>query len=587
MATSNPIPAQYNTPQLQAYLSALSPAPSAGGGGSPNYYGPGAGVPGNYTPPATSIGGGYATTGQVIGQGDYNYGGSNYTPQMPKGGAVVGAGDIGTGTVNIPQPPKPVNYTGTILGNNTGLSPTGVLNPDGTIQIPQQTADGKASEGGSLADIIREMSGVYQKPESQADIYNTLEAASGLEAKKSAVRTYTNQINAITAQAQADQLSTIGQGRGVPEVIIGGQQAQISKEAAIKVLPIQAQLSAAQGDLEQAQSHVDKLFQIYSADSMAKTEYYNRVAEKSYDIFSKKEQQKLDDIRAEKKAQADALQRDIDYQRDLSKQAIGQGAVFTQISSLRPPVLGSKTYAQDLAKYQKDLAVAGGKIRNVGDEIAMANLNISRANLAINQAKLKMDLDASKPIDVASIVSNPNLPASEKNTAVITSLLKNPKISGTTRTQSANALAVVNSLQTLADGRPTGKFEGLGPVALAGRIPFYNTQDATTNVQNIEAINLKVQQWASGASLTDQQTKQVNRLTPSIRDTDLQIRQKMNGLVDFMNTNVQSQFQSEGIDFKPMKVDLFENMRSINALSKAQLSELNALRQQNGLDPIK
>ncbi|MEG7973033.1 hypothetical protein, partial [Listeria monocytogenes] len=91
-----------------------------------------------------------------------------------------------------------------------------------------------------------------------------LESQNQIQAKQTAVNNYQTQLNNIVAKAQADVLSTQGQGRGIPEVIIGGQQAQINKEAAIQSLPIQALLSSAQGDLQTAQAHVDKLFQIYA-----------------------------------------------------------------------------------------------------------------------------------------------------------------------------------------------------------------------------------------------------------------------------------------------------------------------------------
>ena len=58
-----------------------------------------------------------------------------------------------------------------------------------------------------------------------------------------------------------------GQGRGQIGDFIGGEQARISREAAIQALPIQAQLATAQADLDSARSYASQLFQAQSQDA--------------------------------------------------------------------------------------------------------------------------------------------------------------------------------------------------------------------------------------------------------------------------------------------------------------------------------
>lgn len=75
------------------------------------------------------------------------------------------------------------------------------------------------------------------------------------------VANYTAQLNSIVAQQNADllRLREIGSKEGVTEVVYGGQAATINREAAIKALPVQAQIAAAQGNLQLAQDYLTQL----------------------------------------------------------------------------------------------------------------------------------------------------------------------------------------------------------------------------------------------------------------------------------------------------------------------------------------
>ena len=188
--------------------------------------------------------------------------------------------------------------------------------------------------------------------------------------------------------------------------------------------------------------------------------------------------------------------------------------------------------------------------------------------------------------DVGVLVANGADPKAANN-AVLSSLLKKPIGQGT-RTQIANVLGVVNAAEELANNRLDGKFKGINPIraVLDVKIPFTNIglpfRDQVKSSQELEnegyidAINLKVQQWASGAALTEQQTEQVKRFTPKVTDTDAAARTKLNNLSNFMLTQAKSQLQSEGIDFQPAKVNLFETMDLLKDASPEQLAELRA-----------
>jgi len=120
------------------------------------------------------------------------------------------------------------------------------------------------------------------------------------------------------------------------------------------------------------------------------------------------------------------------------------------------------------------------------------------------------------------------------------------------------ALGVLNSLQKFATDNKEGNFIGAAPIRLFGKLRGKEARSERLGTRsNIEAVNLKVQQWASGASLTEEQTKQVKRLTPDKNDTDFQIRNKINQLTDLMQTQIQSELASKGVYYQPETIDWF------------------------------
>ena len=220
-------------------------------------------------------------------------------------------------------------------------------------------------------------------------------------------------------------------------------------------------------------------------------------------------------------------------------------------------------------------------------------LAIAKANLAINQAELKMKIDAAKPVVVSSLITDPNAPAATKNNAVMMALLKTGKVGEGARTVLSGVLGVNKAIEDLANARQYTEFKGISPAntildAKIGipfsdksiGIPFRNASLSAEAVQNkgyLDAINLKVQQWASGASLTPDQTKKVNSLVPGASDTDAIVRTKMNNLTNFMNQQVSGTLASQGIDFRPETVNLFENRELYNQASPEQKAELDKI----------
>jgi len=149
-----------------------------------------------------------------------------------------------------------------------------VPNYQGVIPAARDTTQ-KPEADNNYADIFKQLTDAEDKNKipSSADAYNRAQRETGILQAQQNVSNLTGTLNGIVAQGQANQLSLVGQGRGIPEAIIGGQQAQIARETAIQALPVSAQLNAAQGNLEMAQANVETLFKIYSDDA---TNAYNR-----------------------------------------------------------------------------------------------------------------------------------------------------------------------------------------------------------------------------------------------------------------------------------------------------------------------
>jgi hypothetical protein len=191
---------------------------------------------------------------------------------------------------------------------------------------------------------------------------------------------------------------------------------------------------------------------------------------------------------------------------------------------------------------------------------------------------------------VKSLVANVNAPAETKNNAVMLALIKSNKIGDSAKNNLSSILGVNKALEDLAQARQYKPIKGVSPFNVIadikipftdiGIVPFREAGMRAESVQNrgyLDAVNLKVQQWASGASLTKQQTEQVNRLTPKATDTDANVRTKMNNLVNFMNQQVAGTLASQGVDYIPERVNLFENRDLYNQASPEQKAELDKI----------
>jgi hypothetical protein len=471
------------------------------------------------------------------------------------GGSISGSGGGSTG--------------GTIMGNNMGL-PQGALASAMSNIAPPPTdnqnkpvqKDQNQMDTGNLTDLVK---GLYSQvtPVDTAGIIAQQEAAAGIVQKQQAVNDYTAQLNAINARAQAAQLSVVGQGRGIPEAIIGGQQAQIAREAAIQALPVAAQLSAAQGNLQMAQQHVDTYSKLLIGDAQNKREQQMNVINAVIPFATAAEQRRLSVLDKQSADKTAATRDNVNFAQGLVNSAIqngNQSAAQGIMKLMANP--NSPTFMQDVSAY-------GGQIQPKASGTG-SNTTIG------NEAPL-------------SIVNDPTKTTAQNNMQTLQQVFQSSKVSAGNKTSIGNALALAQAAQDLANANLDGKFEGFSPfrVVTDAKIPFTNiglpfreTFKRNKTIENesmISALNLQTQFWASGAALTEEQTKEVAKMIPTVTNTDTQIKTKVNQLINYMLSQTSSRLVTDGIDFKPSKVDVFETVNLIDKASPEQQAELKAL----------
>ncbi len=298
-----------------------------------------------------------------------------YTPTTPKRSSpVITPEKLDTPPVPPKLPGLEVTNPGDVVGmNNAALAP-GLA--DMGITYDSKSGFGYSSptettgQANSLTDLIQQrmqMMSAVEMP-SQEKLYRDTLRESGKKAAEADVNAYTQQLNTIVANRDAAMLSLEGQGRGITETIIGGQQAQVQKEAAIRALPVQAQLAAAQGRLDQANEYINTMFTIKSADAKAKYDRSIKIIDTYFEYAEKAEQRQFEDIKAQKAQKYQEEQNLLSMQNQLMISALERGAssaVLSAISNsksaqeaitaagpaLRPKATAASTKAPDLQNF--------------------------------------------------------------------------------------------------------------------------------------------------------------------------------------------------------------------------------------------
>ena len=284
----------------------------------------------------------------------------------------IPATDIGTTSPVIPPKPQ-VPDTGDMLGmNNASVLQQGLTLDGGKFVKDPNASDvmnATKEANVNMGNIASQVLGYLQPQENQMqnayeDTYGITSRQAGREYRRAQqeVQQYTSQLNTITSNRDAAILALEDTGRGQTTGFIGGEQGRIQRQAAIAALPVQAQLAAAQGNLEIAKSHVDSLFQMKIKDIETEQAYKQTVANTWMSVANQQQSNLLNAAIADSNARAEAKKIAMNDAKQIAMQAIeyGQSSLAASVMRLDPT---SPTYQQDvmnaMAGLRKPVAVSG------------------------------------------------------------------------------------------------------------------------------------------------------------------------------------------------------------------------------------
>lgn len=293
-------------------------------------------------------------------------------------GVVSAMGATNTNPAQVPQVLKPTDYSGL------------VTNGTATLGANDTSANSISSANSSLPDYYKQYLDNLPKPISTGDIYSKDYTSSGIDQKtidfntaKSEFDAINAQIAGINAEAQSAKLAREQVGNA-PGFVTSAEQAQIDRALAIRTLPLQVQALAAQAKmnnsqaiLQQAQDHLDRVFQIHIADATAQYNYQTNLVKSVFDYAT--EQQKA--LLTAKQKEADQAfttrQNILNNAQSLAKSALDSGQ-----SSLAGKILALDPYS---SSYQTEVASLAGQIKPKLSSSINSNQTIDNERALFNQ----------------------------------------------------------------------------------------------------------------------------------------------------------------------------------------------------------
>jgi hypothetical protein len=328
-----------------------------------------------------------AMVSQTNRQGSKSFSGSNEEKAY---NANVITADSMTPTTKAVIPPL-VAPTGTpdITSLNAALS-----NPDtglkaesvgGFSTTPIAQAE-LASNAERMKQKVADMAAL--KLPSAVETRQQLEKTADLNNLKKQEAEYAGQIDSIQKNSQAQSLALEGQGRGQTSQFLGGEQARIQREAAIRALPVQAQLAGVQGKLQVANDYINTWGTLMMQDANNKYTQKLNTINAVYDFGTSQDKIKFDDLKtqaANKKAQEVAL---ATAKTKAMSQALSQPGGASVISAINLAT-DEAGVVSALGKYNGDL---------LQQEAQRASINASNASTANSYAAIKDRTEQNKAL---------------------------------------------------------------------------------------------------------------------------------------------------------------------------------------------
>lgn len=498
--------------------------------------------------------GGSSGGGQVLGA-------SASSIQIPKTISSSMLGGSTQGAINLPSAPTAMTSLAATPGASSFnlsslLTPEMAsygysVDPASGLLVNPQSQQVETPKVDSLSELMASLKETMPTPPNTTEQHAKLEEQAGIKQKQNTVNALTGQLNAVVVKQQQDLLSTRGDlsQNGGTEAVYGGIQAEINREAAIKTLPLAAQLQAAQGDLQSAQQYLSTYADLLINDSKAQYDYQIKLFDSVWEYASKQEQNALEE-KAQQKANDFTMQRDnLSYARDLAGEALknGQSALAGRITSLMQNPT-SPTFGDDLAKLQSQIVDP-----NAALEIQLKKAQIASANRA------------NQPSDTAP-TNLAGLTPEQQTDPFIQKMLasKGGKPMTDTFAQSLNkglnVLGQIGGLQTNIKDTNTGPLSGL----------FRGANPWDTNAQTIKAqLNAIVPNLARGVYgevgvLTDNDIKTYSQTLPNLKSTE-DVRNAVLGItVDLIGKSIKRTLEINAANGKDVSgfVDIYLEMNN-------------------------
>lgn len=290
-------------------------------------------------------------------------------------------GSIGN-PVTLSSAPTSVNpgtidntrLAGTVSGYKQYNSKTGQF--DDVTQPQEQTLDSKVQkELDILKKYAPEKASVYDDPQ-------VIAARNERQRLQQALQVPTAELNAIVAKQNQDllQLRQTGSQEGVTEAVYGGQQNAINYNAAIRALPLQASISAIQGDLKLAQDYLTELTQVKQDQINKQYEYNKNQFEAIKSVLTREDERAYKELTTKNDRAYKEQQDLIKYQAELTTNALAQKAPTSVINRIN-----------NAGSIQEAIMAAGQYGGNIKDTIAVENARLQ------NQ-KLIQEIESNKPV---------------------------------------------------------------------------------------------------------------------------------------------------------------------------------------------
>lgn len=250
--------------------------------------------------------------------------------------APSGGGSSSPSPLVLPGNPSSVNPGG---ANTSGLAggmsgyykynpATGTYEPvtNPTAETDQQTADKTKALYDSIVGVKPD---VYSDPA-------VVQARQQRQQLQQDLLAPTSELNAIVAKQNQDllQLRQTGSKEGVTEAVYGGQSNAINYNAAIRSLPLQAQIAAVQKNLDLAQSYLADLTTMKTAQINNQYDYNKNLFESISGAIVRKDERAYEQLKLQNDRNYQQQQDLIKVQDDLLKNAVSQKAPSSVINAI-------------------------------------------------------------------------------------------------------------------------------------------------------------------------------------------------------------------------------------------------------------